>query len=131
MNTNDDTISWQDRALLREFFSTVLEWMQNHMDPTLTDLKDFTALYENFLNNHHLKGNKVLMTFLLELKFDQLNFENKNSNSKVIKVLNKDITHLNNPTLIQNSTIAKWYRESRITRHLIGFQKDTIKKRNI
>ncbi len=112
MDNND--ITPHDRELLRSFFVGEIDWMLDHLSPTNKDLEEFTQRYEEFINKNNLRSNQTMMLFLLELKCDQtinkfkaLIFSNPNLIPK-------------KPGFIQNGTIAKWYRISKLERHLFG-----------
>lgn len=116
---NIQELSYDDRKLLRDFFITVYEWMLNHINPSKEDLKEFIKMYEDYLNCNNLNDKPILKQFLLELKNDLLS-KYANDESSVIK---NHFAIIKSPLFIQNKTILKWYRVSKLERHIFNYSK--------
>ena len=116
---NNLEINWTDRELLRNFFITVYDWMLNHINPSKEDLKEFINMYTIFINDNNLNDNPILKLFLFELKNDLLT---KKENE--IGIIKNHYQIIKSPLFMQNKVILKWYRESKLERHLFNYTKE-------
>lgn len=110
MEINDSNIKFgeEDRKILREFFSTNSEFIDNNSFIEYENIKEFGDLYESFLDENKLKENDILMLFLVEIRYDQLAY-------KITKDTNKmKAARLSVPKNRLNYTIKKWKKESEI-----------------
>ena len=99
----------EDRELLKKFFSDNMEFIANNSFIEYENIKIFGDLYEQFIDDNNLRENDILMLFLAEIRYDQLAFKITENTAKM------KVAKLEVPKNKLNSTISKWYHESKVT----------------
>ena len=102
----------EDREMLSKFFSDSMEFIANSSFIEYENIKLFGDLYEQFIDENNLRENDILMLFLAEIRYDQLAFKITDNTTKM------QAARLVVPKNRLNSTISKWYHESKIVEYV-------------
>ncbi|MCR5482809.1 MAG: hypothetical protein K6E99_00150 [Bacilli bacterium] len=114
----------EERNILKRFFEENEELVFNTGFIEYESIKEFGDIYEKFLNDNNLRDNDFLMLFLMEIRYDQIAYKlTENTNHRRMEKLMVPKTRM-------NSTIAKWYLESKVSEYVnLGSNEQGLKRK--
>ena len=99
----------ENKEILRRFFDENEDFIFNSSFIEYDTIKTFGDMYEAFLNENNLRDNEFLMLFLAEIRYDQIAYKLTDNTNR------RKVERMYIPKERLNSTISKWYHESRET----------------
>lgn len=127
MKINDTNVYLKDeeKLLLQDFFSENIEFLKNNSLIEYENIKAFGDLYEQFIDEHDLRKNDMLMLFLAEVRYDQLSYKITAKSNK----MNVARMAQHSGRIRLNDTVRKWYEEITTVTVERGLSDESLEKK--